>query len=308
MGVARVLLVAVLVGGALLVVRRSRGTGTSAARPAVRLVATTRLSRSSSVSVVRVAGRDLVLGVSEGRVTLLTETPPEALAAPAAGTADASGASAGTATAPGATAGTGAATPAPPTAGATAGPVDFAAVLAAARARLARRAVPAAAGPPAAGAGHPGPAHGDGAHDRGAPEDPAQDEAGHPEADDVHVPAPAAAAPDVPSQTLVVRLPAAAGPDDLPLPPLPRTPRSGALLDDAVEHLLRDAAAAGPGDGRPGVAPSPGLAPLARRRRGDRPPAGPRPDAPTRRDADVDLPLQRTDAPAPAEPSCSPVP
>jgi flagellar protein FliO/FliZ len=65
---------------------RKRGYGGSVAAPArgaastsVEVLARRGLSRNSSIVVVRAGGRDLVLGVSDNNVTLLSEADPAAV-------------------------------------------------------------------------------------------------------------------------------------------------------------------------------------------------------------------------------------
>jgi flagellar protein FliO/FliZ len=65
---------------------RKRGYGGSAAAPKkgtpaadVEVLARKGLSKNSSVVVIRAGGRNLVLGVSDNNVTLLTEADPSAL-------------------------------------------------------------------------------------------------------------------------------------------------------------------------------------------------------------------------------------
>jgi flagellar protein FliO/FliZ len=50
--------------------------------PGVTVLARAQLTRSASVAVVQVADRALVLGVTEGQVTLLTDADPAALRTP----------------------------------------------------------------------------------------------------------------------------------------------------------------------------------------------------------------------------------
>ena len=57
------------------------GMGRSRAKNSVEVLGRVSLGRNSSVTVVRVGGRALVLGVSEQNVTLLTETDPAELTA-----------------------------------------------------------------------------------------------------------------------------------------------------------------------------------------------------------------------------------
>jgi flagellar biogenesis protein FliO len=76
--------------GAAAVLRRSGVTGTASLvrrggvrrKAPVEVIARHGLSRSASVSVVRLGGRGLVLGVTEHQVTLLTEIDPAELDAP----------------------------------------------------------------------------------------------------------------------------------------------------------------------------------------------------------------------------------
>src|ERR1044072_9058314 len=81
-----------VMAGAAAVLRRSGVVGTmpagkrglSRSRPALEVIARHGLSRGSSVAVVRLGDRALVLGVTEHNVSLLTEVDPPALAPPAA--------------------------------------------------------------------------------------------------------------------------------------------------------------------------------------------------------------------------------
>jgi len=80
-----------IMAGTATVLRRSGVVGTSPAgkrglrrsRPALEVIARHGLSRGSSVAVVRLGGRALVLGVTEHNVSLLTEVDPAELDAPA---------------------------------------------------------------------------------------------------------------------------------------------------------------------------------------------------------------------------------
>ena len=80
-----------VMAGAAAVLRRSGVVGTAPAgkrglrrsRPALEVIARHGLSRGSSVAVVRLGDRALVLGVTEHNVSLLTEVDPAELDAPA---------------------------------------------------------------------------------------------------------------------------------------------------------------------------------------------------------------------------------
>ena len=80
-----------VMAGAAAVLRRSGVVGTMPAgkrglrrsRPALEVIARHGLSRGSSVAVVRLGDRALVLGVTEHNVSLLTEVDPAELDAPA---------------------------------------------------------------------------------------------------------------------------------------------------------------------------------------------------------------------------------
>ena len=58
------------------------GMGRSRTRHSVEVLGRVALGRNASVTVVRVGGRALVLGVSDQKVTLLTETDPAELTPP----------------------------------------------------------------------------------------------------------------------------------------------------------------------------------------------------------------------------------
>lgn len=76
-------LVAVL-GLMWLLARAARKPLGQRATRALAVLARTQLSRHATVAVVKVGDRALVLGVTDSRVTLLGETDPETLTAPAA--------------------------------------------------------------------------------------------------------------------------------------------------------------------------------------------------------------------------------
>ncbi len=72
-----------VMAGAAAVLRRSGVTGTAVSgrrglrrTPPVQVIARHGLSRGASVTVIRLGGRALVLGVTEHRVSLLTEIDP----------------------------------------------------------------------------------------------------------------------------------------------------------------------------------------------------------------------------------------
>ena len=78
-----------VMAGAAAVLRRSGVVGTAPAgkrgsrrRNAVEVIARHGLSRGSSIAVVRLGGRALVIGVTEHQVSLLTEIDPAELDAP----------------------------------------------------------------------------------------------------------------------------------------------------------------------------------------------------------------------------------
>ena len=78
-----------VMAAAAAVLRRSGVAGTAVSgrrgarrKPPVEVIARHGLSRSASVTVVRLGGRGLVLGVTEHQVTLLTEVDPAELETP----------------------------------------------------------------------------------------------------------------------------------------------------------------------------------------------------------------------------------
>lgn len=73
---ARVLLVAALLVGVLLVLRRTQGHGRAQRRGGTLQVRTSaRVGKGATVAVVRLDGRELLLGVTDHTVTLLADTP-----------------------------------------------------------------------------------------------------------------------------------------------------------------------------------------------------------------------------------------
>lgn len=75
-GVAMAVVVAVMWVAARLLARRVGPTARGGQPPQVELLARRGLSKSSSVAVVRVGTRTLVLGVTDAQVSLLAETEP----------------------------------------------------------------------------------------------------------------------------------------------------------------------------------------------------------------------------------------
>jgi flagellar biogenesis protein FliO len=75
----KILAVFALLGGVLLVLKRTQGGGvvTKTRTKAIELRGTTRLGKSASITVVRVNGEELLLGVTEQQVTLLSRHTPE---------------------------------------------------------------------------------------------------------------------------------------------------------------------------------------------------------------------------------------
>jgi flagellar biogenesis protein FliO len=99
--------VLVVMWGAATVLRRSGVTGTAATgrrggrrKPPVEVIARHGLSRGASVTIVRLGGRALVLGVTEHQVSLLTEVDPAELDTPVDGI-DEGSSSAGSTAGPG---------------------------------------------------------------------------------------------------------------------------------------------------------------------------------------------------------------
>jgi len=78
MVLVKILVVFALLGGVLWLLKRTQGGVVTKTRTkAIELRGTTRLGKSASITVVRVNGEELLLGVTDQQVTLLSRHTPE---------------------------------------------------------------------------------------------------------------------------------------------------------------------------------------------------------------------------------------